>query len=249
MYSEILIRDILKQSLEHNGVLQYFNRLLLGINTDGYFSPDINGYSLIFMLPPDLSGLKLDTVKMQQITKKFVFLAIDFTPPAIQVSTGNVSSAVGGIPFGTLVSRGGQCSITFFDTSELGTFSYHKVWVDYIDLVTKGVLCPKTKYLTPTSSEFGSIDYMTSAYVVRFRPVTGSLKLGDDIVYIGKATGIFPLNIPDKEVIGKRDIAELTLLPMSYACARYDQLVANIGTGNDEWIFNEFMTDCGNMYM
>jgi len=248
-----LISEVLKMSLESNGILQYFNNLLMGVSIDGEeFMPDINGYSLIFMMPPDLSGFSLGGgVKeyMQIVSKKFVFLAIDFTPPAIQVTSAQVSGTSGGIPYGTKVSKGGQCSITFLDTSELNTFSYHKVWVDYIDKITKGSITPSENYLDPKNSDFGSIDYMASAYVIRMKPVAGASMIGDDIVYVGKATGIFPLNVPDKEIIGKRDSNELTTLPMNYACARYEARTMEDVAGLNSWIFYEFMTDCGSMYM
>ena len=181
-----LVSEVLKMSLESNGILRYFNNLLMGISIDGEeFMPDINGYSLIFMIPPDLSGFSLGREYMEVIAKKFVFLAIDFTPPAIQVTSAEVSGTSGGIPYGTKVSKGGQCSITFLDTSELGTFSFHKIWVDYIDKITKGSVTPSSNYLDPKHSDFGSIDYMSSAYVIRMKPVVGRSMIGDDVVYVG----------------------------------------------------------------
>lgn len=245
--------EIIKSVLESsNGVLQYFNKFLLGITIDNEeFIPDINGFSFIFMMPPDLSGFSLEINNddyMMRIAKKFVFLAIDFTPPAIQVTTAQVSGTAGGIPYGTKVSKGGQCSITFLDTSNLGTFAYHKVWIDYIDKITKGSISPSDNYLDPKNSDFGSIDYMSSAYVVRMKPVTGPFMIAEDVVYIGKAIGIFPINVPDKEIIGKRDSNELTTLPMNYACSRYvAQTMDDVGLNS--WIFDDFVSDCGNMYI
>lgn len=237
----------LRDSLETNGILYYFNKMLLGGTLDNEkFMPDINGYSLIFMMAPDLSGYTIGGSRCDDysnIAKKFVFLAMDFTPPAVQVDMASVSGSSGGIPFGTKVTKGGQCSITFLDTINIEVFKFHKLWVDYIDKIVKGSLTPQDKYLDPNNASFGSIDYMSSAYVVRLKPVEGS---HNNILYVGKAIGIFPLNLPDKEVIGRRDTNELTTLPMTYSCARYVQT-----TGLDEysWIQDDFMVDCGNIYM
>ena len=247
------VNGIVASVLKTNGILEYFNKLLLGISIDGEeFSPDINGYSLIFMMPPDLSGFSLKTSPsdyMGIVAKKFVFLAIDFTPPAVQVATAQVAGTSGGIPYGTKVSKGGQCSITFLDTAELSTFSFHKVWVEYIDKVTKGSVSPSAEYLVPGSPNFGSIDYMSSAYVVRLKPVAGQIQMGVDVVYVGKVVGIFPINVPDKEIIGKRDSNELTTLPMNYACARYVVQTLDDASGANSWIFDEFKSVCGNIYL
>ena len=243
----VLLDKVLKDSLESNGILYYFNKMLRGATLDNEnFMPDINGYSLIFMMPPDLSGYSIGGNRHDgyyNIAKKFVFLAMDFTPPAVQVDMASVSGSSGGIPFGTKVTKGGQCSITFLDTSDIEVFKFHKLWVDYIDKIVKGSLTPQSKYLDPNNAAFGAVDYMSSAYVMRLKPVAG---VKNNILYIGKAIGIFPLNLPDKEVIGRRDTNELTTLPMTYSCARYVQT-----TGLDEyaWIKDDFMTDCGNIYM
>ena len=102
---------------------------------------------------------------------------------------------------------------------------------------------PDEKYITPGFPEFGQIDYETSAFIIKFKPVQGTSVPGD-IVYIGKATGIFPINSPDKEVIGRRDSPELVTTTYNYPCANYRQWTA--GTPNtdlDYYLVDEFIKD------
>lgn len=223
--------QVLQEKSGESSLLNYFNRFIYGF--DGY-TPDINGYTLIFMQPPDLSGIS-DTYTIQQVTKLISFLAIDFTPPPQQVLVGDVSGGGSGISYGTdVITAGGSLQITFIDTCTLDMFNLHKTWIDYIRAVTKGTISPTGRYLTS-----GEIDYATSAYVVRFKPVAPTFTL-DDIVYVGKAIGIFPVSLPDKEVIGRRDQNELTVLPMQYQCVDYRQMTS---AANDPqaWIWDEFV--------
>ena len=75
------------------GVLKYFYK-----NLYKNYNPDINGYNLIFMVPPDLSGWKNTNLYSQDSpsyfndTSKFItFSAIDFTSPTQQVNTEKIS--------------------------------------------------------------------------------------------------------------------------------------------------------------
>jgi hypothetical protein len=214
-------------------LLYHFNRYLWGLND---FTPDINGYTLIFMQPPHLSGLNND-IFMRYLSKAFGFLALDFTPPQTNVNISEVAGGGAAIPFAADVGiHGGQLNISFIDTSRLHVFHYHKLWVNYMRDVIKGVISPTQRYI-----ESGEIDYLTSAYVIRFKPISPGFVL-DDIVYVGKAVGIFPLNLPDKEVIGRRDSNELTVLPISYACTEYRQVSSYDPSDPSSWIWPEFLS-------
>ena len=70
-----------------------------------------------------------------------------------------------------------------------------------------------------------------------------------DIVYVGKATGIFPLNVPDKEIIGRRDSPELVTLTYNYPCAAYKQWSAGTPSVDfDAYLLDEFLQDVASFY-
>jgi len=246
-----IMDDVIEQSFGKNGILKHFTRTLMGAKTSEggrQFSPDINGYTVTFIEPPDLSGYNLggtvDAVK--QISKMFPFLCIDFTPPPTQVIASEIPARSGSIQFGTEVQSSGQMQITCMDDSELGLAGFIKTWVSYIEDVTRGVVDPHIDYVTPGNAKFGALDYATSAYVIRFKP-TFDMNWGD-IVYIGKAVGIFPLNIPDKEIIGRRDSNEITMLPISFSCTFYRQAIYGSLKEVNSWIIDEFDRKCRSLF-
>ena len=247
-----IMDDVIQESFGDNGILKHFTRVLMGadIASNGrQFSPDINGYTVTFIQPPDLSGYELNgTVEsVKDITKMFPFLCIDFTPPPTQVIASEIPARSGSIQFGTEVQSSGQMQITCMDDSELGLAGFIKTWVSYIEDVTRGIVDPHSKYTDPYNKQFfGALDYATSAYVIRFKP-TAKLDWGD-IVYIGKAVGIFPLNIPDKEIIGRRDNNEITMLPISFTCTFYRQAIYGSLKEVNSWIVDEFTDKCKSMF-
>ena len=202
------------------GTLRYFYNQLYK-----RFIPDINGYVLIFMVPPDLSGYRLGANANQEVVtneglygdypmnyyhevaKLVTFAGIDFTPPTQQISSDKISARVGGIPYATEVTESEQCSITFIDTIDLDVFQFHHMWLEYIRDVLHGWIQPAKEYL---QNEVPIIDYMGSIYIVKYRPTMR------DITYIGKAMGVFPQGLPSKELIGARTSNEITTLPINY---------------------------------
>jgi hypothetical protein len=201
------------------------------------FQPDINGYTMIFMVPPDLSGFKESNsgfeLEYSALTLSFIpFAAIDFTPPQYQVGTENVSLKTGAIPYATGVSTSTQCSITFIDNSDLMIYQFHSLWVKYIKLVVDGIVKPSDEYIT--GSKKGAIDYVASCYVVKWLPNMRTVR------YIGKVTAMFPQSLPTKELIGQRSSNELTTLPLSYFCTKYDEA---LWTQRNHWVFSDFKND------
>jgi len=243
--TESYLLNVNATDLVDNPVLNYFNHILFGAKVDGEeFCPDINGYTFIFLLTPYLSGYKLKTdilSPMGKITKLVCFLALDFTPPTIQVTASEISARSGALPYGVEVVSSGQLSISFLETSKLEIFGFHKTWITYIEDITRGIISPDEEFLTN-----GEIDYASSAYVIRFKPTKG-LEWGN-IVYVGKATGIFPLNMPDKEVIGRRDSHEITTLPINYACTLYRQQIFGSPAEPFGWIYDEVKSLCLDTY-
>ena len=263
-----LIREMLNATLGGvNGPLHYFYNMMYGMEIDNKrFHPDISGYTLMFMIPPHLSGYGLeegDAGPLGKSCRLICFLGLDFTPPNIQVTASELPAHTGALPFGMQVNPTGQLNITYVDNQYNHMFGFHKLWISYIEDILRGKktsdgkdISPDSQYEKPSKdpdSRFGQIDYMASAYVVRTKPTRG-LELGD-INYVGKATGIFPLNMPDKELIGRRDSNEITMLPMSYAAAWYrqytvgiDDNMINSGQDRDIFILKEFESKIKTLY-
>lgn len=236
-----------------NGPLYYFYQMLYNVPRKGlsFEHPDISGYTLTFMQPPHLSGYGYGEDyggPFGDHCKFMCFAGIDFTPPASNLQSSDVASRSGALPYGSDFSASGQLSMTFIDNQDAVLFSFHKLWVNYIEDIIRGKnsrtgadLSPDSKYYTYGNQCFGELDYATSAYVVRFKPSIDSSYAA--INYIGKATGIFPINIPDKEEIGRRDSNELIMLPMSYTCTFYRQFSPHgVPNGNDQYgyLYDEF---------
>jgi len=245
MSSQVLV-DLLNSTLSNNNVLNYFNQILYNSVVDNEeFSPDINGYTMIFLIPPYLSGYGVsdNDEKLIKTSKMSCFLAIDFTPPSIQVTASEIMARTGNLPYGIEVISSGQMNITYLESNSLRIFSLHKSWITYIEDVTRGLVEPDSQFI---NDEECILDYATSAYVIRFKP-TRSFEWGD-IIYVGKAIGIFPLNMPDKEIIGRRDSHEITTLPITYTCTLYRQQVINAPMETSGWIFDEIKEKCFSRY-
>ena len=265
--SESLLLNALRSKLmDTNGPLYYFYNMMFGGTYSMYntgnlnactFHPSISGYTLIFMKPPHLSGYSDYTSGelLSDVLKMVCFVGVDFSPPPIQVTASELPSRSGSLPYATEVSSTGQLSISYLDDQYEHCFGFHKVWTSYIEDITRGArtsdgtaIAPSPEYYTPGSPSFGAIDYMTSAFVIKFKPTEGTYMPGD-IVYVGKATGIFPLNVPDKEIIGRRDSPELVTLTYNYPCAAYKQWSAGTPSVDfDAYLLDEFLQDVASFY-
>ena len=221
---------------DSEGYLRYFYKQLY---TE--YNPDINGYTLIFMVPPDLSGYRKEFKELygefsffSEVRNFFTFSAVDFTPPNIQVNSEKVSSRSGGIPYATEVTNTDQCSLSFIENSKIDVYHFHKMWLNYIQAIVEGLISPSEEYLDRKNIRlFGAIDYAASLYVVKYLP---NLR---KILLIGKCIGIFPQALPGKEIFGQRTSNELTTLPINYFCSIYREATWREGDVG-HWIFEEF---------
>jgi len=202
--------------LSNNMPMQYFNRQL-----SQNFNPDINGYSLCFMVPPPFLALEA-TGKYQEsyvelFRKLTVFSAIQFSPPTRQVQTEKLSARTGGIPYATEVEPSEQCTVSYIDNTDLDIFNFHSVWLDAIHDLVLGYIEPPSLYITEGDPDYGGLDYAGSLFIVRYDTSM------QNILYVGKVTGIYPQSLPNKEVIGQRTNNEITTLPITYFAGWYDE--------------------------
>lgn len=217
------------------------------------FAPDINGYTMVFFIPPDLSGYRLMPTGtklygqnpdsfMGIVGKIMTFAAVDFTPPQSQVRTENVSTRSGSIPVASEVSESESCSITFIDNNHLDIYMFHHIWVEYIREILEGTIEPANGYYSSEDDAdtkafyekdiYGAIDYAASFYIVKYRP---DMKT---VTYVSKCVGVFPQSLPNKELIGSRASNEIVTLPFTYSCSGFrESLYSEKASGN--WIFAE----------
>ncbi len=252
----------------HTDVLNFFYQQLYR-----EFAPDINGYTLVFFIPPDLSGYEHNLEGYQHslynqtnpssymgvVGKIMTFAAVDFTPPQTQVRTENISTRSGSIPIAAEVSESETISITFIDNHHLDIYMFHHLWIEYIREILEGTIAPKKSYYSSGDQEtssvldvmnridnenYGAIDYAASCYIVKYRP---DMKA---VTYVSKCVGIFPQSLPNKELIGSRAVNEIITLPFTYSCTGFRESIYMEKSNN--WIFGElddvvsrFSSHCG----
>jgi hypothetical protein len=221
------LETIFKNILTHrNNIVNYVIETLYSVQ------PDINGYVFGFFVPPDLSGYQISKDFLLEVSNFMTFAIVDITPPNIQINTESVNTRSGGIPYATEVTSTEQLSVTFVDDCLMRIYTFHHMWVKYIEEVTQGLIDPDKKYYNDTSTEFGAIDYFGSAYIVKYNPTV------DEPLLIGYCCGIFPNSKPTKETIGARTSNEIVTLPITYFCTIYDEVMIY---QKDHWIIKKFM--------
>jgi hypothetical protein len=228
------------------------------------FSPDINGYTLLFFIPPDLSGYRIQAGNflysqedpnsyMKTVGKIMTFAAIDFTPPQSQIRTENVTTRSGGIPIASEVSESETMNITFLDNNHLDIYMFHHIWVEYIREILEGTIAPDSRYYSENTSNTGYTDFEDSAYfggeadtsefygAIDYAASCYIVKYRPDmqtVTFAAKCVGMFPQSLPNKELIGSRDSNQIVILPFTYSCAGYREAIYSERSAG-MWIFEE----------
>ncbi len=212
------------------GVADYINTYLFGHDSTqvleqaplGAYNPDISGYTFIIMQPPHLSGMPKDVQQsVDDICKNIVFFGLEFTPPAITINTEAVNTQASvSMAYATTKVATGEINITYLDNSNQDINSLHNIWIEYIYNQLWGDIKPDPIYIDPTNESFGALDYATSLYVLKYDATMDGFDTLPSMV--GKATGIFPLGLPVKEVLGTRATNELTMQNINYTCSYFE---------------------------
>jgi len=186
------------------------------------FHPDFNGnYNLVLMIPPHLSAPEYEEIfgKPFEInngnilanTVKFIPILIEnITLPSKQVRISESKLITGFIPVPEEVSEENQLSITYRNDYHGYLYTFHKLWIEYIDEVGKGLIRPNDYYI-----ENSCLDYVAAFYILSFNPQAELKKL----IYIPFA---IPTGINPNEVIkfGSNDINTISI---SYSIYTYDE--------------------------
>lgn len=77
-------------------------------------------------------------------------------------------------------------SINYGDDRNLAVYKTHKIWIEYINAVSLGLIDPKREYILKRV-----LDYAASIYYFLVS------EDGETIIYYAKFTGVFPTNVPD----------------------------------------------------
>ena len=216
-----------------NGIIRYMYS-----NLFQKFMPDISGYTLLFMAPPDLSGYRKlgnanydidngSSLFMNNVTKLCPFLAVNFTPPTVQLNTSTLTNSSGTQHFASKLNITDTMSVSYIENINLDVYSLHSTWLKYIYQVTEGTIEPEEKYLDPENKK---IDYAASFYFVKFLPNAS------DIQYVGKAIGCYPRELSTHEVIGTRSTNESTTVTFTYVVSDYREATLH---ESNSWLFGE----------
>lgn len=198
------------------------------------FNPDVNGYYLTYFILPDFGGKwigkgnspfpNIDKInsRAEALSTLLTYTCIDCSPPNIQVTSDSVSVRTGSMPIATEVFESDTLNISFLDNRELDVYNFNYEWLLYMKATGDGLIKPSSIVLNEDSDNvfnYGSVDYMASIYIVKFEPDANTIS------YIGKATGVFPQNAPNKEIIGTRNTNSISLVPVTYYSSIYREAI------------------------
>lgn len=214
----------LKKSFE-NECLSDFMKGFYKFFYDNGYDYDINGFSLVFFMPPHLSGFNWPTPDLLLSPSSsnslglsyldFITFALEFTPSDVSIEKGTlglVASDTFDYPINIHATT--DVSLSYLDTSDLKLYAFHSIWVRYIHAVISGMTLPRNEYLD-ADNDFDVIDYLGSLYVLKFDADMLKPRM------IGKALGIFPNAVPFKEQIGPKGQHQITISNVSYTCSYF----------------------------
>jgi hypothetical protein len=228
------LTNYITKAYSDNGVIRYLYSQMFN-----EYAPDISGYVLLFMTPPHLSGYEAkglqnykvgnDAGFISKTSKLCPVLAVNFTPPQMQMGSAAITGTTGGQQYATELTVTDSLTVSYLETNNLDVYSFHRTWVNYMFEILEGSLSPmKSPYIDERR-----IDYASSFYFVKFRPD------GEYITYIGKATGCFPRELPSADIVGNRTQNEITTVGFNYVVSDYQEVTFREGNNDSHWLIQE----------
>lgn len=252
----------LRKSFQTECLSDFFKGFYQFFYDNGY-DYDINGFSLIFFMPPHLSGFGWPSPDVLinpgggangLSYLDFMTFALEVTPADVTVEKGTLGIiASDTFDYPINVHAGTEVSLTYLDSSDLKLYAFHSIWVRYIHAVISGRVEPTSEsggrqYSTENIDEDDIIDYVGSLYILKFDSDMLKPRM------IAKALGIFPNAVPFKEQIGSKGQHQVTISNVSYTCSYFyeepisEGAIENTTPGARNVLFSEFMSSFGEAF-
>jgi hypothetical protein len=211
MYNRFKTPDI---NLAHNKSVTYvfFTRPDLNILNGDYTNPAANSQTinhsesaLIWRRNPELFKLLTDYKRCGDTNNFNLLLSNQVT--SFDIKDEEITSVKAGMSWNdyemvygdSYTGRAaGEFSCTFTETSDYSIINLIKLWITYIDNVSRGAWSPSYSLYDPTSlvstdsnasyAYSKTLDYGASVYVFKCGPD------GEDVLYWSKYYGVFPMN-------------------------------------------------------
>jgi hypothetical protein len=188
------------------------------------FHPDISTpHSFVLMIPPHLSAKEYQdifgnpfdsTTNNTDITSKIIktipLIAEEVQLPTRTTKVSEIKLITGSIPVAEEITTDNQLSVTYIADKDQLIYTFHKIWIEYISEVTKGLIKPADEYI-----QNGLIDYVAAFFIIRFDQLARLRKL----IYIPYA---IPLGINTNESVSYRQ-NDLIKITVNYQILTYEE--------------------------
>lgn len=212
----------LKKSVKDEDIHDIFKLFYRYFYHRGY-EYDINGYTLVFCMPPpftafsDWGSASMQTNHNFRVGNMMDFMnfAVSFTPVDRDIHESTITLDTSyAISFPVGISFPGQINVGFIDTDDLRVHNFHEMWAKYIFLMNRGMLKPRQHHVMNNV-----IDYTANLYAIKFK--------ADMItpVLAAKASGVYPTTLPSGETFGNRGAHAISITNITYKCVFYDDEV------------------------
>ncbi len=104
-------------------------------------------------------------------------------------------------------------SVTYSDDRDFSIFNLHKIWVMYINAVTRGDIAPKRKYIIQKM-----IDYASTMFFFK------TAEDGQTLLYWAQYTGLYPTNSPSSSLDYSLSTPSTITYNINYEYFRFDDM-------------------------
>ena len=226
---------------------KWHQNVTLDYKHNNNFTPHVNGFYMIFMvhgpwyaqyqsyvetegnkaglskMPKGAAfdhgqtqGQTMGTINLENPNSHLNMLATDIDVPDITEEYISVSSRIRNSFVPSRNYFVSDFTISYIENINLDIIRYHEAWHKYMNLIKRGevdVYSTLECQEKSTRTYFLDIPYSNSVWVAVFRPFTTEIQL------LIKLTGVMPVNMPLKQVVGNRSASKMTVLNMQYKAA------------------------------
>jgi len=195
IFSKYDLEKYRKDKFAQNELRNSFEKFLFNYYSDRlYFSPDWGGLTLFILIPPYLSappykelfGVPFETPENEEqkffftLIKSLPFVVSNFQLPQFSAKVDEDKLINGSIPKIEEISVSNATTVEYYETNELMVYTFHKIWMDYIEDVKMGKIMPDE-----IAWKYGFIDYAGGAFILKFDQIL-------ELKYLGYMVGLIP---------------------------------------------------------